>query len=316
MDTGPAVSTSDPSFVRGLEAQVSMVPDWRFSVLRLSVVGLMAAVGIWLITTGSVVGAVIAVLLLAIVDANLVYGQHECLHRGLFAHKWPNDALGLLMGVLMGVPYAGYRRYHLQHHAHTHEEGDTEPALVLTSVWMWAGYMAGVAHGQRIESALQLPAALRSRNRTTRRLAILSTLLLVVMLAAAVYLAVAHTRFFVLAWALPWLVGAPFMAYITLADHHGCGWGPDSPLKTTRATNGNWLSRFIAWDGNYHAGHHLSAAVPTSSLSAFHHVLQPHLIYQERSFVHFHVALLRDLWAKRIVPAPPWRTVATPPPSS
>ena len=313
VDTSPAASpaaahrTYDPAAVRELiKAQVSMVPDWRFAVLRLLLVAVLAVSGSALILTGNWWAAVVGVALMAVVYANLLFGQHECLHRGLFVHRWLNDAVGVAMGVFMGVPYAGYRRYHLHHHAHTHTEDDSEPAVVLTSRLQWGGYMMVAAHGQRFSSTMLLPKALTSRNRVSAIHAVASIAGLAVMLSACVYGVLYQPRLFLLGWLVPIVVGAPLMAYINMADHYGCSYGPGDSLAITRSTKGSRFTRFIAWDSNYHAEHHLAAAVPSSSLATLHRVLEPYVVHREVSFIDFHRRLLADLGAQRYVEPPPW----------
>ena len=316
MQTATAPLPFDRTSTRRLiEASISMQPDWRFAAVRLTVVALLVATAVWSALTGTLVGAIVAVAIMGVVHASLVYGQHECVHRGLFRHRWINDVAGLLMGVVMGVPYAGYRRYHLHHHAHTHAADDTEPALVLTSVGHWAGYMFLAAHGQRLSSLAALPSVVRSRNRTSVVLGWASIGCVAAMVGLGAWAAVFHTRLFLLLWLLPWILGAPFMAYITLADHYACAWGPDEAVRTTRSTDAGWFSRFVAWDGNFHAEHHLSAGVPTASLAAMHEQLAPYLAHRQASYLGFHRDLVVDLWRKRLVAPPPWVDAPAPAPA-
>ncbi len=278
-----AALPSERSAVRELvKSQISMRPDWRFAAFRLAANAVVAVAGLWLILSGGAVAAVVGVGLMTAFSASLMYGQHECLHRSLFVRPWINDGLGLLMGLLMGVPYAGYRRFHLNHHAHTHAEHDSEPVLVLTGVWHWVGYMAVAAHSVRVDSTVQLVRAFTSRNRVPRVLAVLSVAGLVSMIGAGVYLAISSPRLLLLGFVLPWILASPLFGDITLADHYGCAYGPDDTLRTTRTTIGNWFTRYLAWDANYDSEHHLSAAVPTSSLVAFHEVLAPYLVHHAR----------------------------------
>ncbi len=302
-----AVLPYEPSVVRKLlEDHVSMSPSWRFAAVRLLANLLVAVVGVGLLVTGNPWAAVAGIGLMTVFYSSLMSGQHECLHRSLLPGTRLNDGLGLLMGTFMGVPYAGYRRAHLDHHAHTHARGDSEPIFVLTSVWQWVGYLLVAAHSVRASSTVQVFAALRSRNRVTRSLAVLSVLCGALTVAGAVALAVLAPRLLLLGVVIPWIVGSPLFAYITLAEHYGCAYGPAETLEITRTTTGSWFTRFLAWDANYHSEHHLNPAVPTSSLVAFHEVLEPYLVNRESSFVRFHSRLLADIRHGQFVSPPPW----------
>ena len=92
---------------------------------------------------------------------------------------------------------------------------------------------------------------------------------LAVYLAAAGLSVVAESAALLWLWALPALLGQPFLRLYLLAEHTGCPHVANM-LENTRTTFTNRLVRFIAWNMPYHVEHHVYPAVPFHRLPAFH----------------------------------------------
>ena len=70
-------------------------------------------------------------------------------------------------------------------------------------------------------------------------------------------------------WLIPRIVGEPWSRWLRVAEHVGCEEGPN-PLENTRTILTNPLMKALCWNMNYHAEHHLYAAVPFHALPAAH----------------------------------------------
>lgn len=246
------------------------------------------------------------VIPLAIVFATLFSAVHESSHGSLFRTRAANDAFGLLCGAVALVPYAGYRVFHLDHHARTHVEDDTEPVTIIHSVLEWVAVVAVSMFWMRGLVIATLPRALRSRNRRTRVLAGLSIGLTACSSIAVVALAIRMPQMFVWAWLLPFLAAAIVGSLFTIPEHYGCAYGPASAFVTTRSVRSNALGRFIMWNGNYHTEHHLLASVPSSRLPEFHRLVAPELGHYEPSYLRYHVKLLGQIRRRELPAPPPW----------
>jgi len=64
---------------------------------------------------------------------------------------------------------------------------------------------------------------------------------------------------------LPLLLGQPVMRWIRMTEHVGCITEPD-PLRNTRSTDVAAPWRWLAWNMNYHAEHHIAPPVPFHAL--------------------------------------------------
>ena len=143
-------------------------------------------------------------------------------------------------------------------------------------------------------------------------LTVLSLVTLVLSLVLAGYLAVEHTRWFVLGWLLPTLIGAPIGTFLTFSDHYGCDYGPADAFATTRAIPGNPVTRFLTWNSNYHAEHHWAPSVPTAHLGDFHEIAKGYLKCTRVLLRRVDRGVLSGIRRKQWPETPPWRVGATP----
>src|SRR5690349_12650141 len=150
----------DPvAFRQGPFQSTPATPDGRDSVLRLAAMAVTTACGLLMVAMRWWPATVLGVVVLSVACASIVSAQHECVHRALFRQRWANDALGVFIGFLTLIPFAGYRLYHLHHHAHTHDVDDSEPVTVGRSVWMWVTTLVGAFHFVRVISFIWLKTA-------------------------------------------------------------------------------------------------------------------------------------------------------------
>ena len=94
--------------------------------------------------------------------------------------------------------------------------------------------------------------------------------------------------------------------FFSIPEHYGCGYGPSEAVHTTRTITTNRLGRFVAWNANFHAEHHLAPTVPTAHLGRVHELLEPYLEFDEQSYFGYHRSLLADTRRRRFPDEPPW----------
>jgi fatty acid desaturase len=97
-------------------------------------------------------------------------------------------------------------------------------------------------------------------------------------------------------WAIPALIGRPFLAAMLLAEHTGCSEEPDG-LANTRSTEtwGPW--RFVLWNMPYHAEHHFYPSIPFHALPRAHRLMRPKLRHVAPGYVATHWGFVRRLAA-------------------
>ena len=188
-----------------------------------------------------------------------------------------------------------YRKYHLQHHAHTQTEDD--PDLVLSAPFpitpasytrkFWRDLSGQTGYQQRKAQLLgalgpaDLPLADRAKTFWQR-------LGPQTMLNAALAVVLTVTVGW---WAYPALWLVPMLTWFmvitrvrNIAEHAVV---PDSndPLRNTRTTRANWLERALVapYFVNYHLEHHLFFYVPAYNLPKLHAILTsgPHAARME-----------------------------------
>jgi len=231
-----------------------------------------------------------------------VAGQHEAIHGLLYQRRGLNHAAGAVWGALLLFPYPAYRYGHLEHHRRTNMEGDTQPSPPFRNAWEYALFapLSGALFvGAQWVAALRTlfgrpPTWLRGqRQRVEVRI---NTLL---MLAALGFVA-ALTRAYPLAalrlyWAPLLVGGCVWVVLVTIPEHYGCDSGPASAFDTTRTTTSNAVLRWFFWGTNFHTAHHLHPNVPAPRLGELHDYIAPRCGHVERSYVRWHLHLLRSL---------------------
>ena len=178
-----------------------------------------------------------------------------------------------------------YRRYHLQHHAHTQQDDD--PDLILSAPFpitrlsyrrkFWRDISGQTGFAQR---KAQFINALGDRSWPTGRRAshfwsklgpqVLANALLFAGLAAAgVWWA------YPVLWLLPFLTWMMVITRIRNIAEHAAVPDSDDPLRNTRTTHAGFIERlFVApYYVNYHLEHHLLIYVPCYNLPRVHKIL-------------------------------------------
>jgi fatty acid desaturase len=188
-----------------------------------------------------------------------------------------------------------YRRYHLQHHAHTQQDDD--PDLVLSApfpitkasfrrkflrdITGRTGYAQRKAQFLNAIGDPSWPFAQRTRHfyeKLGRQLAV-NALLWAGLAAVGVWWA------YPLLWLVPLLTWMMVITRIRNIAEHAVVPDSDDPLRNTRTTQANLLERiFVApYFVNYHLEHHLLFYVPCYNLPKLHAILMqgPHAARME-----------------------------------
>mmetsp|Transcript_12530 Transcript_12530/g.20649 ORF Transcript_12530/g.20649 Transcript_12530/m.20649 type:complete len:377 (-) Transcript_12530:346-1476(-) len=104
-------------------------------------------------------------------------------------------------------------------------------------------------------------------------------------------------------WLLPWFVGPAPLWYIQIGEHADCQRDGDGRVNT-RTVEANPYFRFVYWNMNYHAEHHLYPLFPFHQLHAAHELLKGHLLKSCDSFHQLHYRVVTDYIPKQIADEP------------
>ena len=201
--------------------------------------------------------------------------MHDAAHGVLARTRWLNTLLGqALCAWPMFADQHAYRRYHLQHHAHTLQAGD--PDLVLTGHYpisraslrrkLLRDFTGQTGLAQRRG---QFAAALGSPSRplASRLANLLRTLgpaLAANLILLGMLTALGEGWVYPLLWVLPALTWHQGVLRIRNIAEHAVVPDPSDPFQQARTTQANWLMRALVapyWV-NYHLEHHLCMWVP------------------------------------------------------
>ncbi|MFT7648993.1 MAG: fatty acid desaturase [Candidatus Poriferisodalaceae bacterium] len=230
-----------------------------------------------------------------------VAGQHEAIHRNLFRSRWANHVAGQIWGTFVLFPYGLYRTGHLQHHVATHREGDTEPLELYTGLRQ---YLLLTPLSGPMFLVMNFWAALKTmvgrppthiRTPQQRRIANMSTALLLGTLTSVALLLRHDPGILVRAWLAPFVIGSLIVATVTLPEHYLCRLGDGTAFETTRTIVSNPVIRFFFWGTNFHTAHHLVAGVPAHKLRVLHNDLAGTYDHVESGYIKWHLRLACQL---------------------
>jgi fatty acid desaturase len=233
----------------------------------------------------------LAVALIGSRQLGLAILMHDGAHGALAKGARLNMALSQwLCAYPIFAETEAYRRYHLQHHAHTQQEDD--PDLVLSAPFpitalsyrrkFWRDISGQTGFAQRKAQFIHAlgdnswPLARRAAHFRSK----LGPQLLVNALLFAGFAVAGVWWAYPLLWLLPLLTWMMVITRIRNIAEHAVVPDSDDPLRNTRTTRAGFLERlFVApYYVNYHLEHHLLFYVPCYNLPRVHRILSrgPH----------------------------------------
>ena len=235
-----------------------------------------------------------------LVLVGIAIGGHEAVHGHVSRVRALNTAAGTLWMSVVLLPYSGYRRIHLEHHAWLNTDKDPEgndvyPTLLsyllivpisglLFIVFLWAQTITGAV---RTSPFVRTP-----RQRRQVRTGALATVVL------SGTLVVATIAFPVMRWIwlAPMLIGLLWWAPLVLTpEHYALGPESDEGAKT-RTTRSNRIVRESLWNMSFHTAHHLAPGVAARRLPAFDGLLDDSLRPVHTSgYLRFQLDIVRAL---------------------
>lgn len=244
--------------------------------------------------------------LLALVLVGPLALMHEGVHHNLFGAKWANHLVGSLSAAVIALPAPAYRAFHLTHHANTLAEDDSEPPHPeLPSKVHYLGYMAifgvgfvAILWAGTLGALVGRPpkwvrtAKLRAH---VRRWTIVPTAVLAALIAAAVLWPAAMVP----VWLVPLAVFQFVLFPVVSLPEHFEGREADGLLSNTRTNESNAVMRWLYWNNNYHAAHHVVPSVSPHRLGELDGLIRTDNPMRSSGFVAFHA---QQLAARPLLP--------------
>ena len=315
MSVAPARRLPARSFLSDAElAAVRERDTWR---------GISMIAHAWAVIIAAVVLVAVWPNPLSYVCAVLVIGSRQLglailMHEGAHGLLARDDKLNLrlsqwLCAYPVGAETRAYRRYHLQHHAHTQTEDD--PDLILSAPFpiTEASYRRKFLRditGQtgfeqrkaQLLNAMGPPGQPWSMRLATLKAQLGPQLLIQAMLFASCALAGIWWAYPLL-WLVPLLTWFQVVTRIRNIAEHAVISDSDDPLRNTRTTIAGWLERaFVApYYVNYHLEHHLVFYVPAYNLPKVHQILMRGPLRDRVEVEHGYIGVMRKATAKPAV---------------
>lgn len=216
---------------------------------------------------------------------------HEFVHMTGFKTPLFNRLGGFITGLASLRPPVHYKLYHFAHHRHTgNKEKDPELAdslldpeiesvkgylMYLSSFPFWVNRFSTLArhafYGTKsIDPKGEYFIASDVQKEDIVSEAKVFVMIYGLMALASIYYQSTALLFY---WAIPTLIGQPFLRFYLLAEHTGCQLGTNM-MANTRTTKTYDFYRKLAWNMPYHAEHHAWPSVPFHHLPLVHNLLK------------------------------------------
>ena len=273
-------------------------PGLRRLAVHLALI--VAAGGLVWASRGSV-WSLPAMFLLGVLEVALFTPLHETTHRTPFRSPALTWAVGLLAGFLLVLPPRWFHHFHMAHHRHAQDRA-RDPELLdvppltrsrygyrLTGIPYWIGTARTLVRtaADRANEPW-LPAHARASVVLEARLFLAAYALLA---AAAVATRSTLPLWF---WIGPVLLGQPVLRWVLMAEHAGCAEVVD-PYSNTRTTLASWPLRYLFWNANFHAEHHLAPGVPFHALPRMHEMIRDRLKRLDHGYARAHRGIRSSL---------------------
>ncbi|MCE2517460.1 MAG: fatty acid desaturase, partial [Alphaproteobacteria bacterium] len=270
-------------------------------VIRLAV--LLALLGLAATVTAMMPGwAYLAMATITGVLLVLLFtAMHEASHMTAFRTGWLNHAVTHLVGLLLVLPPRWFTYFHMAHHQHT-QDPERDPELASPKPTTWRGYLwhlTGVmVWASQLKALFRNAAGVNTDGfiATSQRQGIRREALVMLAIYGGVILIslALHSWAFLYIWVIPALLGQPFLRAYLMAEHGGCGFGPNM-LANSRTTLTGLPIRLLAWNMPFHAEHHSLPAVPFHQLPALHRHTAPHITHLTPGYRQVHQDLVAKL---------------------
>ncbi len=272
----PATSLLQPEQLAALRRRSDAWGLWLVAHAWGVIVGAMALVALW----PNPLTWLLAIVTIGSRQLGLLILMHDGAHGMLARTPWLNRVLS--QGFCAWPAFADtdvYRRYHLQHHAHTMQDDD--PDLILTghypiarsSLWrkLRRDLLGSTGYAQRRAQwrAALGPAGAPLAQRLRHFWRVLGPQTLVNLALLAALSLAGYWYFYPLLWLLPLLTWQQLVLRVRNIAEHAAIPDRNDPFKFARTTLVNPLERaFVApyWV-NYHLEHHLLMWVPCYRLA-------------------------------------------------
>ncbi len=241
--------------------------------------------------------AAIAVVLIAPLQHALFVLAHDAAHYRLYQTRWLNDAVGRLIGTLVGVSMCTYRVIHRLHHNHLY--GPQDPDIALHGGYprgkaylakKLAKDLAGLTAFKTYSYFFGAPSlntdtgkAERPLDDTSPRLRRAArrdrwTVLGFQVIAPVVAFSAGWGWQYVVLWMLPLVTLLQAILRLRAVCEHGAVTDYGSPLTAARTNLAPAWVRYVMFPHhvNYHVEHHLYPAVPHYNLLRLHAALRAH----------------------------------------
>ena len=233
---------------------------------------------------------------------------HECVHSSFSNSAGLNRLVGSLLMATNFLNFTLHRGYHLKHHAHTTQEGDTQNEIGLYGYRTLSQYLKDLLSWSSIfnsffynEWKYSILAFFGKKsaffNTKDADLGKVRTDFLVMIAWCGALGYVAYTNFWPVFYTflVPIVFFFPFILYIiSLPEHYKVNSG-ENAIQNTRTVKSNGLTRLIFWNINYHTVHHAFPYIPFYNLPRAHKLLEKDLLFYEPSYIGFHWKVFRDL---------------------
>jgi fatty acid desaturase len=287
--------------------------DSRVFVVKLVVAAVIAAAGVVLALSSSVLITAIGVLLLAAVYTHAVELQHQCLHHSAFRTSAPHRWVGVPLGLPMLVAYSHYRVRHLQHHRYLGTPKDSEffgfdtrrplrPRVLLRGMFdYWRIVLVLREVGTSVFGHWRYTSG-QIGERSRRHIITEYRLMGVLLVVLAGICAAGGSEQVLRLWLLPLAVATPIHFLVELPEHVLCETDSTDVFRNTRSITGSRFSTWFTNGNNLHVEHHAAMNVPLQRLPQRHPEVVRLGRHVERSYLDAYRLVVREAFKPRPVP--------------
>lgn len=266
----------------------------RFTLITLMLVGLIYQQNnlssLWLKLLFS--------MLIGFILSGMINLAHECLHQKFSGHTWLNGWVGRGAAGILLVNFTVFKWQHLFHHQYINTDKDTENNADFKSLREYLIALSGFKLARKkISNSFsilikQYPYYLSTKKQKSE--AYYDSLILILFLLLLLAVTVVSPKRILFAYWLPLFFAYHGIMFFAIPEHNGC-----KPIQSyysqARSVYTNALVRFVMWNGNFHAEHHIHPSASPYILKRIFEQEKSYIWYHEKSYLKWHYQLLKKL---------------------
>lgn len=228
---------------------------------------------------------------------------HWCVHNSLFKTKGLNKFFGRIFATLTLDLFSGYKYWHCVHHNLTETAVNQEQVCsdridevssLKTYFTMMLYYFLNPI-SKLSEYCFVLYADQKNREKfftKNKNAFLVDFVIYFVFVCLLLFLLIVQTKTVLFVYLIPFALSLPTIFFFDIAEHHDTDPNGITMSEKTRSITGNWFTRFITSNANFHLEHHIYPTATPQEMLSVRNEIDSQIIFKEKTYFNYNLSLI------------------------